>query len=309
VFLNGEKTNPISFEQEVARHPAVQAALVAGSQRLEACLLVEPARGQQTGPLSDSAKTALIQDIWPALEEANCHCPAHARIAKSKILVLEPGRPMLRAGKGTVQREGTLRLFAAGIDVLYSEEQQRRGNGEEAVSISISSLGDAMNALRGMVANHVPSWSQSHFDMYTDFFSPAGMVSLQVMRLSAATRSSMGIPSVTPAVIYRNPPIHLLAQQIYQTVTGGGDGDGDAEKDDRAATMASLLRRYKHKIDQIQIAGTAGETPPPPCENTPTAKDQDQEVVLLTGSTGAVGSFLLNQLLENRRVSHIYCLN
>lgn len=30
VFLNGEKTNPVTFEQEVSRHPEVKSALVVG---------------------------------------------------------------------------------------------------------------------------------------------------------------------------------------------------------------------------------------------------------------------------------------
>ena len=44
VFINGEKTNPVSFEQEVSKHPEVRSALVAGNQRFEACLLVETDR-------------------------------------------------------------------------------------------------------------------------------------------------------------------------------------------------------------------------------------------------------------------------
>jgi thioester reductase-like protein/acyl carrier protein len=298
VFLNGEKTNPISFEQDVSRHAAVQAALVAGNQRFEACLLVEPAN--VTGTLSDSAKAALIEDIWPAVEEANRRCPAHARISKSKILILDPDRPMLRAGKGTVQREGTLRLYAAEIDALYSAAEDQ-GQGPQAdgngAAVSISSLEDVVGILRSLVAD-VTSWSPD-FDQDTDFFS-AGMDSLQVLRLSAAIRSHFGILSISPAVIYRNSSVNLLGRQICQslqhTTTGGVE-------EDRMTAITSLLQHYEQKIDQI-----TAQSPAPLSqtrdENTPTS-----EVVLLTGSTGAVGSFLLNRLLSDSRVSHVYCLN
>lgn len=44
VFLNGEKTNPISMEQHVSsRNPEITAALVIGAQRFQAALLVETA--------------------------------------------------------------------------------------------------------------------------------------------------------------------------------------------------------------------------------------------------------------------------
>ena len=297
VFLNGEKTNPISFEQEVSRHGAVHTALVAGTQRFEACLLIEPTN--ITGTLSDSAKAALIQDIWPTVEEANRCCPAHARISKSKILILDPDRPMLRAGKGTVQREGTLRLYAGEIDALYDSDTQDQDRGQHTDgvdgAVSIPSLEDAVKTLRALVAD-VTSWS--HFGDDTDFFS-AGMDSLQTLRLGAAIRSSFRTPSISPAVIYKNPSVNLLATQLCRPLqhTTAGDVEGN-----RTAAVASLLLQYEEKIDQIASKGL-----PPPSQTPETMPAA--EVVLLTGSTGTVGSFLLNRLLADSRVSHIYCLN
>lgn len=296
VFLNGEKTNPISFEEEVSQHTAVQAALVGGTQRFEACLLIEPAN--VTSILSDSAKAALVEDIWPAVEEANRHCPAHARISKSKVLILDPDRPMLRAAKGTVQREGTLRLYATEIDALYSD-LEGQGHGQQTDendgAVSVFSSEDTIKTLRSLVAD-VTSWSQ--FDYDTDFYS-AGMDSLQTLRLSRAIRSRFRIPSISPAVIYRNPSVHLLAKQICCPLQHTTAGDVDI---DRTTAIASLVRQYEQKIDQAVAQSPA----PPPLtrEGLPTS-----EVILLTGSTGTVGSFLLNQLLGNSRVSHIYCLN
>ncbi|KAL1581610.1 hypothetical protein WHR41_09692, partial [Cladosporium halotolerans] len=83
VFLNGEKTNPTSFEKQMAEHPQVQAALVVGRQRQEAALLVEPTAAQ---PLSDIAKKELIDTIWPTVEKCNKLCPRHAKVSKTKIL-------------------------------------------------------------------------------------------------------------------------------------------------------------------------------------------------------------------------------
>ncbi|KAG9383316.1 AMP dependent ligase/synthetase [Pyrenophora tritici-repentis] len=121
VFLNGEKTNPVTFEEEVISHPEVKAALVIGAQREEAALLVELA---STTPLSDEEKTAAVNRIWSVVEQANKFTPAHARIAKSRILLVDPETPMVRTGKGTVQRKATLKLYAAKIDKLYQQEDE-----------------------------------------------------------------------------------------------------------------------------------------------------------------------------------------
>lgn len=80
VFLNGEKTNPISMEQHiVARNPEVQAALVMGAQRFQASLLIDPVNGDIE--LSTAERAAFIEKIWPSVEEANQKCPVsiHSR--------------------------------------------------------------------------------------------------------------------------------------------------------------------------------------------------------------------------------------
>lgn len=288
VLLNGEKTNPVSFEEHISRHPAVRAALVAGNQRFEACLLVEPAI---TDTLSNTFKANFIEEIWPTVEEANGQCPAHARISKSKILVVDPEKPMLRAGKGTVQREGTLRLYSDQIDALYSEISMQPTLSER-ISALISNSDDAVSFLRTRVAE-ITSWSQ--FENDANFFE-LGMDSLQALRLSGAIRSILGMSSVSPSVIYKNPSIQHLAKHICPE-----DATAMVEQD-RAAKMTRILRHYEQEMDKL-----ASDEHIRIVERYTDAVDS--QVVVLTGSTGAVGSFVLNQLLSNPKVSHIYCLN
>ncbi|KAL4934737.1 hypothetical protein BDV06DRAFT_229586, partial [Aspergillus oleicola] len=182
VFLNGEKTNPVTFEEHVSRHPAVRSALVAGNQRFEASLLLEPATVQDQ---SKAAQLELIETVWPAIEEANAQCPAHARVSKSKILVVDVAKPMLRAGKGTVQRAGTVQLYRDEIDALYEDNIQPI---PDRLAVFLPSLQHAQAALRSLVTE-VTSWAG--FDDGADFFT-LGMDSLQALRLSAVIRSTLG---------------------------------------------------------------------------------------------------------------------
>ena len=119
VFLNGEKTNPVSMEQYVVAHnlDVVGGALVVGAQRFQAALLIEPAAS--TGPLTTAEQASLIERVWPSVEEINRSTPAHARIEKSLILVASP-HPFIRAGKGTIQRAASIAQYAAEIDRLYT---------------------------------------------------------------------------------------------------------------------------------------------------------------------------------------------
>ncbi|OJJ46414.1 hypothetical protein ASPZODRAFT_16181 [Penicilliopsis zonata CBS 506.65] len=278
VFLNGEKTNPISFENEVSRHPAVRTALVAGNQRVEACLLVEPLE------TSDSPR-AVIESVWPTVEAANLQCPAHARVSKSKILIVDAEKPMVRAAKGTVQREATLRLYAAEIDALYSETAV-----EKQAAMSFSSLEEVLSALHSLVAD-TTGWLQFQDDM--DFFT-LGMDSLQTLQLSATIRSKLGI-SITANDIYRNPSVTLLARHIYRQASGPVDIES------RTQAITRVLQHYEEQIDQLASNTPTNVVHP---KTPPTV-----QVVVLTGSTGTVGSFLLDQLLKKTDVSHVYCLN
>lgn len=52
------------------------------------------------------------------VEEANKEAPAFSRIFKEMILVTRKEKPMLRAGKGTVTKKATIKLYEEEIDAL-----------------------------------------------------------------------------------------------------------------------------------------------------------------------------------------------
>lgn len=56
--------------------------------------------------------------LRPSVEEANVPAPAFARIFKEMILVTVPGKPLPRAGKGTIIRKQAMALYADEIDRL-----------------------------------------------------------------------------------------------------------------------------------------------------------------------------------------------
>ncbi|PSR80205.1 hypothetical protein BD289DRAFT_374383, partial [Coniella lustricola] len=132
VLLNGEKTNPVSMEQHITAHNReVASALVVGTREFQTGLLIEPTSLTEVGhgPLSITEQAALIERIWPSVQEANAVTPAHARVHKSFIAIVD--RPMIRAGKGTLQRASNVEQYSDVIERLYTNAETT-ADGENA---------------------------------------------------------------------------------------------------------------------------------------------------------------------------------
>ena len=117
VFSSGEKYHPVSVEQHIGHHPEVQEALLVGTRRPQAALLLEMKAGT---PLETAEQRAeAVARVWPVVEKANQMCPTYAKITKERILFVEPQRPMVRGAKGTVHRWATVQLYGEELDGLF----------------------------------------------------------------------------------------------------------------------------------------------------------------------------------------------
>lgn len=294
VFLNGEKTNPISMEQHIMQdNPKVKYALVAGAQRFQAALMIEPASDQE---LTTSQRAAFIEDLWPTIEEANRECPAHARISKSHIMFTKPSKPMARTAKGTVQRFSTYTLYAEEIESLYRDAESidsREGQSKDGARLAtFQEEGSAESFMRDTVAN-ITGWKD--LDDEGNFFT-LGMDSLQAITLARKLRQAFGLSSISLSAIYTNPSVDLLSKAIFK-ISSTHRGLGQGEQEQTLETRNKLRLKYLAEIETMR----------PSHKNVP--RSDNAETVLLTGSTGALGCHLLQVLSENPNVSHVYCLN
>ncbi|CAN8105567.1 unnamed protein product [Discula destructiva] len=269
----------------VARNPQLGGALVIGAQRFQAALLIELAAASAE-PLSTSQQAALIEKIWPSIQEANDLAPAHARVEKGLVLVTTPDRPLIRAGKGTIQRGASLAQYAAEIDALY-----RNANlGMEDDIASGHSLefgnGDAVARFVRETVSAVTGWTELNRDS-SNFFD-RGMDSLQALQLTRALRRRLYRPDLGLPTIYKNPTM----SQLTAAVLVGNDKDTDRD------IMEPLLKTYKELIAQIPKSELFGD-----------AKRTKPVDVVLTGSTGTLGTFILRSLLDRTGVGHVFCLN
>lgn len=288
VFLNGEKTNPISMEQHiVANNPEVSGALVIGSQRFQAALLIEPA---SEDTLSTAEQAELIERIWPSVDEANQSAPAHARVEKSFILVVPADRKLIRSGKGTFIRGSSISQYTEEIEKLYGNADvvpEDDDDGSEGVTLQTTGL-DAITILVRDQIRAITGWSslndaESLFDH--------GMDSLQGIQLARALRRSFRRPDLALSTIYNNPTVSQLAAAIFSRSSDGVD--------DRKV-METLLSTYRGLVGSMTTSKSSEKQP----------RNESQPInVLLTGSTGTVGTYLLRALLDRDGIGHVFCLS
>ncbi|KAM0444808.1 hypothetical protein ACHAQK_002326 [Fusarium lateritium] len=116
VFASAQNLNPIPVEETVATHPAVSAAFLIGTGRSQSSLLVEAV----TPPTNNTEREKLLDDIWESVQAANNSIPTAAlKVRRDMVISTTPEKPMLRAGKGTVQRKLTLGAYSSEIEALY----------------------------------------------------------------------------------------------------------------------------------------------------------------------------------------------
>ena len=120
VFSSGEMYHPTSVEQLITGHPDVQDALLVGSRRSQAALLLEMEESKACEP---AKREKMIEHLWPTINQANQICPAYAKITKQHVVFTNPEKPMARSAKGTVQRQITVLLYEKELDELFGTTQ------------------------------------------------------------------------------------------------------------------------------------------------------------------------------------------
>lgn len=290
VFSNGEKLNPVTIEEIISDHAELNGAMVVGSQKFQAGVIVEP----KVYPHTKEEEKALLDRVWPLVEHANHETVQHGRISRDLLVLSNPAKPFLRAGKGTIQRAMTVKLYQEEIDAMYE------GLGaavDEPVKLNI----DSEEALaQSIVETLQEQLAAKDLAVDIDFFA-AGIDSLGVMNAAKILRAGLnesGLEvdgkALAPKVIYSNSTPRRLAKHIFNTIINGQNGT-QSEDEQQQEAMAAIHRKYTQNLIKA-----APNRPDPQSEN---------QVVVLTGSTGMLGSYLLDFMGRNSRVSKIVCLN
>ena len=286
VLSNGEKVVGIPIEDTLHESPEVQAVVVLGHGRFQVAALIEPTEEAR----KQMSKKELMKKIMPYIRKVNRIVPSHARLTADHVFFTDPERPMIRTPKHTVVRKATLALYKKDIEKLYAEGAQDDTEGELS-GIRLFEGDDITKtekALHDIVTNVTEA---KDIEPDQDFFA-AGVDSLQVLSLVKLLKSKIKaeMPSVdvektvTPGLVYASPTVKELAKAL----TALNDPElGKNEEQAHHRAMEEMLEKYSKGMP-------AGG---------------DKVVVLLTGSTGSLGCYLLDELVRRELVSRVYALN
>lgn len=292
VFSNGEKINPVTMEGIVSLHRDVNAAVVVGQGRFQSSLLVEA----KLPPKSPEEHECLLKTLWPTIQRANEGCPAHGKISRDFVLFTNSEKPLPRAGKGTVQKKMAEKLYQSELDALYAKTHLS-SNGASHDNVDFHDVDSAQESLKSIVLQEL---EVSTLKVEDELFA-LGLDSLKVANIVRHINASLeeigrGGLRFLPSTIYANPTVSQMASKVM-AMTGEDSETNDAiSARDRVTDMRSLYIRY---AQDLPMNGRKAKEVSP----------KMPKVVILTGSTGSVGSYLLDTLLKDQSISKVYCFN
>ncbi|KZL86090.1 male sterility protein [Colletotrichum incanum] len=289
---NGEKLNPVKMEEIIAGNPAVKAAIIVGAQKFQPALIIEPF----VQPKSEEEIDNLIDRVMPQVAEANAVIATHGRIVRHLITVSKPDKPFLMADKGTLKRSATIKLYTNEIEELYANPREIPLS--KAPRLDLSSQAALSNSIEKLLREHL---GVPHLEADTDFFA-AGMDSLQIIAAARfitaslrATNKHYSGMSIEARDIYNHASPNQLAGHILQAVVNGETrGGADAEARNHKV-MDALYKKMTKDLIRAKL------TRPEPAK--------DQQTVILTGSTGNMGCYLLDEMIRNPHITKVICFN
>lgn len=289
-MANGYKMDPSDFEAVVSSHPDVRGVIVGGSHRFRLCLLIE--LHEDRVPRTEEQAHAALEELWPRIREANGTAPKFGQIPRELVLFAARGKPFLRAGKGTIQRQLTLQAYEDEIDALYErvESGVLVNDLDPVASVTAEGLAPVLTQLFQQALDAPDGDVRAETDVFARGLDSNG-VTITISRLKAALRN-YGIPEddlrgLNIGFMYSATTAAALAAKLSAYLLGDDGGVNSVEALDGG--VADILDRY------LPLA----------------ASPRVPRSVVLTGTTGSLGTYLLAalQALPPTRIRRVFCLN
>ena len=306
VLSNGENLAPALMETGLKSGTAVKGAMVVGHGRFEPAALID--LGKNVGDRQE-----MLKELGASIIEANRSAPAHGQLDPQHILFADEDRPLRYLGQGKMQRHQIFQQYEGDIGMIYQAAEDEplgpiEDNAGDSSRIDFTLQSSIKEWLQKFIADDVGI----HDLGGDDTFFEAGMDSLRVIRIvrelkrqvKLADDTQLTSKSLSPAVVYSHPSLNELSDHLskkakpatqdldsgYQSADSDGSGQNSKLRD-----MESLLDKYVRSLpvdsQRQRLPVTQGTT------------------VLLTGSTGSLGSYILNELSNDPNVEHIICLD
>ncbi|KAK0192594.1 male sterility protein-domain-containing protein [Armillaria mellea] len=268
----GEKTNASPLEGILNQDPHIAGSIMFGRGNFHAGVLIDPKPEFKIDPSDTTQLTDFRNQIWPTIEKMNKFAPKHSRIFKEMILVSSPSKPFTYTTKNTARRLSVIEDYEDEIQALYDTVEDN------------------------ILTDYIPPPCEWNANFNHDLFE-YGCDSLQATwiknTLLQALRATANHQQDTDALfVYKYPTIAQLNQYIQSLALGTSIDVSISPLEN----MEAMVHKYTDDFPERR----------PHTLSTP---GPQSIVVLLTGSTGGLGSYLLAELIKDPSVSHIYAIN
>ncbi|KAG2347280.1 acetyl-CoA synthetase-like protein [Suillus weaverae] len=302
MLSSGEKVIPAPMECIIETNRYVNGTVIFGRGRSQVGVLIEPRVGHEIDVNDEVQVSEFRNRVWPEIEEANKAGPAFSRIFKEMILVTRKEKPMPRAGKGTVTKKAVSQIYEEEINALYDKVE----GGRTGIDVPLPTNW-TVEDVEDWLMNHVVSVNAGKVvDPDTDFFAQ-GFDSLSATflrsRIISSLRSSpdrdvqASAPRIDQNIIFLSPSIRQLARSVVHAILHGN-----------SPTLVDVKVEIESMIEKYSV-GFSGDSIRDASPTLINGRNRSNHVVILTGSTGGLGSYLLASLLQREDVSVVYAFN
>ncbi|EPS94264.1 hypothetical protein FOMPIDRAFT_1055251 [Fomitopsis schrenkii] len=293
------QTNPGPLENMLNQDLHVRSSVMFGRGQFQAGIIVDPKPPYRFDPVDETKLAEFrISSGEPTVERMNAYAPQHSRLFKEMIVVANPSKPFTYTAKGTVRRQAVLEEYAEEIGALYAKV-------EDSTQASIPpplhwGLVTTLDFVRKVVSKVLVRGVDDDDDLFEH-----GCDSLQatyirnalllLLLLLRALRDSAHLDTRRNVgnFVYQHNTVRLLASFLLGVATGS-NVDAGCSRETQSGKMAAMAAKYLEGL---------------PTRAVPRLENPSGHVVLLTGTTGSLGAYVLARLVNDSAVDRVYALN
>jgi acyl-CoA synthetase (AMP-forming)/AMP-acid ligase II/UDP-glucose 4-epimerase len=276
-LTNGEKVLPIPIEGRIRQEGLVKEAVVFGDGKTLPGILI--VKADSASELSD---VDFLEQIWPAVEDANSRAESFSRIPKELVVVLPADVSYAKTDKGTFIRAQVYLRFKDLIEAAYARFE---GGGDDTCTIALP-----LPELETYLLQKFRESLSIELSATDDFFA-LGIDSLQCMKMWSLMKKELNLggrqSQLGQNVLYETGNVQALASYVDGLRTGKIEDVKDTHQ-----VMRELISKHSSFKTYSEEYRTTPRT----------------ETVILTGVTGGLGAHLLSQLVRDPTVSTVWAL-
>ncbi|KAK4510075.1 uncharacterized protein ATC70_006244 [Mucor velutinosus] len=286
IMENGEKTNPVPMEATIRQNPMIEQVAVLGHGRQCTAALIQLDRefAERFGP------EEIIATVHAAVKEANLECPGHSKILPQMVKILPFNKVLPSTDKGTVMRKKAESTYQDVVEKLYKDFLEGPASHTKTNAGDDTSVWTPEQTENFLItcAAEVLDVPQTTFKDRTQSIFDFGLNSLSAIQLR--NRIAEYFDDVSQSFLFQHPSIISMREAL---MSGQEDPSTQIERQyQRTQKLAeSYIKMAKRDFPRAR-----------------NSYDQNKsKVILLTGVTGSLGSFMLRDLLQDPTVDKVYC--